>query len=48
MLDILVALIAMGSGGGGDAAPEAAPQALVAEEQVRVGADRDGGERWRL
>ena len=37
MLDILVALIAMGSGGGGDAAPEAAPQALVAEEQVATG-----------
>ncbi|MBM2294243.1 hypothetical protein JQX09_20145 [Sulfitobacter pseudonitzschiae] len=37
MLDILVALIAMGSGGGGDAAPEAATQALVAEEQVATG-----------
>lgn len=37
MLDILVALIAMGSGGGGDAAPETAPQALVAEEQVATG-----------
>ncbi|WP_028956002.1 hypothetical protein [Sulfitobacter sp. 20_GPM-1509m] len=37
MLDILVALIAMGSGGGGDAAPEAAKQAMVAEEQVATG-----------
>ncbi|UOA27895.1 hypothetical protein [Pseudosulfitobacter sp. DSM 107133] len=38
MLDILVALIALGSGGGSDAPMVAAPaSALVAEEQVATG-----------
>ena len=38
MLDILVALIAMGAGGGdGTAVADAPPSALVAEEQVATG-----------